>query len=1050
MWLRACVRARVPARVQRMVSNTLPMSAPSAIPRACVCACVRACVRACVWAHTRVCMVHDIVQMTDAIDNVPIATIFTSIAILLNSKTATREDWLAQHMYLNLRQAGVVSRAVTAGHVRFFIANLGGLATNNIERLSAGSKSHTRVWFWSFARDGNPLVAGGRLLQLQQQINTNGGGLPLDALDAGKACSRRPGMSKHLVTLAGCRADPVAMDEFVDANPNVFQSWHHHRQAWVSRRLRAFAARGAIIDVQARRLSARGTQPCGATATTAASTDAAADAANTAATATATTAATAATATNTATKTILGDFEIDCNVGLLLAIHVEHEQGSLPGQVTGAELRRTRQLLGAILVAAHAKLRLDGNSIMVVDDGRRALLKFAYNNFRACMRDKTFNVLNVPPPSKATSADLADFESRHVRYARKTYASARACFKITLEFARRPPQYVQGRMQHAERRKHERRGLTKMRDLVQELLDESAPDILDLETKSDAGMNRLRRFSYVEGNAGRAVRARIDGVRVPGFRSIKRIRADQAAVFASAGLHADEHLFTDGDTVVFVAASEFEAFKIAQAAKTDSRTFKHVGAHGNIESWVGLAARVAKHRGMLAGGVEFVGTPGEIVGTYLGLQVVAWFDGLECGPKPMAQLVFMLIDPTGTFLNRNFSFPIPISMWQDKEYLGGVIMSAACFAARSILVEMEPEGTKLVLGLEITLISLDHKAAGSFLGGPGSGGTVRIESAQAGLKIGNVDDEEVVLASDISTHHVEYLHCLYSTLADFRTTLVSIEETFGTRSANPIIKWVAKHPDCGVVLPRRPSGQQARDALNAFWPTTITDSFLRACLFDGTISAYRFKKHIHGPNASEFGRFSFPGLVEHNKRVVDDIWLPEMAKICADASSGERETTLATLLLLDWHGAADGKRLLQRVGLHGTKEFTFADYCKTLRPTEQCIDTKRVLVVTGYCHNLTFLTKLCTKIARGVGLHPQLLQTYGANKEQREEKVQKLEEELLCGMHAQSFLGAHTYGHNYRSVITDSDHHFRSAPSPVRKLVRHPPPSPLPIIVWEL
>ena len=701
------------------------------------------------------------------------------------------------------------------------------------------------------------------------------------------------------------------------------------------------------------------------------------------------------------------DFELRLDMGLLLLGNASltrnlHGQTRKVGGVL--KLMQTRELMSACLIALYTKLRVDASrhsELLPAGKAKLVLLQFAWRYFKSSMKDPKFNTKLVPVPRDATAADLDNFVHRHVRHPQRNHGTNMACFSVTLVFATHDKAQDLSRKAARDRYNTERTGAAKLKQCVQARLDKCAADVLENDMLSDMAMQRLRRWAMEEGENGRAVHVRCMGLRVPNFKSIKTIRATQLADFKREGIVPDALIFSNGEYVV-VLENEEEA----------PEGFNMIGFHGDLHTWLALALRVAESRGLLARGIKLSGENGSFLGRFAETSLIAWFDGLCCGPKDMTQLVYWLTDPSSKLLNPTFTFPIPIGMWQSKEYLATSLLSQPLHTtiANVTRVTIRPYNTVLELGTRLSAVSVDHKAGAAFQGSVGSGGTCRIESAQAGLKIGMTDDEELFKLASMSDHVCEYIHVLFSTFSSISQRLKSVDTAFSGRGAmNAVIKWAALKGN--THMPRRPRSMAiALEAVRSHWPE-CTPQFVHECMYDGTLSVQTIKK-LHALEVTTLGVNAFPGFTEHNQLVFTDLLIPECRRLLPDSSTDkEVESLLMLLLHIDHAVATTGHSLLARSNLKVTRATSIVELRATLRPREQCTDVQSILVIPGHQHNLTHLAHvLIRKIATGKNMRPSLLATYGDTAEAREETTKRVTKEVLKGMAPTHLLGSTRMG----------------------------------------
>ena len=135
-------------------------------------------------------------------------------------------------------------------------------------------------------------------------------------------------------------------------------------------------------------------------------------------------------------------------------------------------------------------------------------------------------------------------------------------------------------------------------------MNKSEADILDGDMVSDMAWQRMRRWAMIDGDHKRAVLVdALPGCKVPNWRSIETVRAEQLKDLEDNGLNQDKLIFTNGDYVVVL--DEDEGVPVG---------FTHVGSWCELSSWLALAVLVAESRGMLADGVRLRGSPGEYLG----------------------------------------------------------------------------------------------------------------------------------------------------------------------------------------------------------------------------------------------------------------------------------------------------------------------------------------------------------------------------------------------------------------------------------------------------
>eukprot|EP01048_Picozoa_sp_COSAG05_P013398 COSAG05_NODE_1425_length_4921_cov_2.177727_2_plen_389_part_00 len=373
---------------------------------------------------------------------------------------------------------------------------------------------------------------------------------------------------------------------------------------------------------------------------------------------------------------------------------------------------------------------------------KRSLLNFAYSNFKEVLK-----LNSAPAPRHATEEDVETFYVKHVVHVRKTYKNINDCFHVGVEFAMAESRAAASRANARCRWNDERKGAVKMKASIQRLLDLSAADILECDVLSDAAFTRLRRWALEEGLNGRAtVITGTHGVKVPRFRAVATVRAEELATLRQNDINAQTNIWSNGTFVCVLPIGE-----------DGPEGFTLCGDYGNVKGWKALALQVAARRGMLADGVRLESEEGgEFLGRYAEVTEIFWFDALRCGSKETAQLVMYLHDPSGTLLKRFYSFCITVGIWQGLERFGSTLLSAMK-ATETETLTLKPKDDKIELGSRISALSVDHKAAASaVLGKVGSGGDCRIESAAAGLKIGFSGDEELIKFSSMEEHNVEY------------------------------------------------------------------------------------------------------------------------------------------------------------------------------------------------------------------------------------------------------------------------------------------------------
>ena len=414
-----------------------------------------------------------------------------------------------------------------------------------------------------------------------------------------------------------------------------------------------------------------------------------------------------------------------------------------------------------------------------------------------------------------------------------------------------------------------------------------------------------------------------------------------------------------------------------------------------------------------------------------------------------AQFVLILHDASGTLLKTSFTFPCPIAIWQEKEYLGSQLLAREEAAEDHLLTLTTLTKSTIEICGDLVAVLADHKAAGSILGRVGSGGDCRVESARAGLRIGHTGDEELVRFSSLEDHVHENLNMLFAVASDLVDLLKKPSLLFS--NTNQISEWVATHKEYGYVLPRKPSRAAALEALTEKgWPPVSPagmKTLLSNAMSDGTFSRTKFNA-VFASEVTAFGSNSFPCFTEMNPITFRDIMLPECARIidsggqsqhdamAAEVSwiTGMTSTEMLLLLLhIDHIGVAEGHSYYTRSNIvPPSVSRLVSEGDITAQFLSNPIDMRSVIVVPGHQHNLGHIGKQIIKVGLGKDLHPDLKKMYGKTAGEVETTVARVTSEILKGMRADSLNGEHTYVYHVMHAFQDWLHTFRSSPPPVQ------------------
>ena len=210
------------------------------------------------------------------------------------------------------------------------------------------------------------------------------------------------------------------------------------------------------------------------------------------------------------------------------SLPVWHRNQTTTPAGSSRRLMRTREVMGAALVSMYSVLAAK-NSAIPLAEVKRCLHRFALTEFESVMEGS-----EIPGIRAVTEADLDRFVVRacgtdlalyplelcvgltlflhvfnlqalHIVYVRKKHAAINHCFCVNVEFAIMKSQAKESQEKATSSQSLVRKGMRKMKAIVQALLDASAADVLDCDVLSNAAMERLRRRAFSEGAHGRAV-----------------------------------------------------------------------------------------------------------------------------------------------------------------------------------------------------------------------------------------------------------------------------------------------------------------------------------------------------------------------------------------------------------------------------------------------------------------------------------------------------------------------------------------------------------------